>query len=537
VEPQCAIGIAIEIAELVELGKRAIDGRASVLALLIEGALREPHIKIAASRMAGVSNALEHHLVAPLAKARAPCVFRIVPSGVTIESIEAKSEVNDIVATVCIATEGGVELIHERMVIGTLVLGVIHECRAVCQKHLARFVGRTAMLCHDAEKLEIALGDGVAEDIHLASMVVDVVLPLDIVASVLEHVTERVPEGCPAAVTDVKGAYGVGRDELDLVLRSPTEVRAAVVLALFANRPKDLVVRGGREIEVDEARACDLDSGKRRALWHVGHYRRGDPGWGHVGKACRSQRHRGRPVTVGGIGGSLDTELVDLERREVTGTPCIRDGLAKHRLNLIGHSLSHQGMLCGRTAPQVDSVSERARKLADRRTPGYDALLAREIVAEACKAELETHGIDLWVEEPNDGGIEMHDRLAAALACNHDALGLARATAVLHDALEKLPGFALEIIRRVCVEDVKHRVRRTCIHRIVHEHVSHGTAARIIETPYVLNAWDGALVGHLGKLDDGRPRLISRGTHGRELVDAAEGGLRITCGKLGAHAE
>ena len=65
-------------------------------------------------------------------------------------------------------------------------------------------------------------------------------------------------------------------------------------------------------------------------------------------------------------------------------------------------------MLCGRTAPQVDSVSERARKLADRRTPGYDALLAREIVAEACKAELETHGIDLWVEEPNDGGIEMH---------------------------------------------------------------------------------------------------------------------------------
>ena len=223
-EPQCALNVTIEVAELVEPLKGTVDGGGPVLALGVERALGEPHVKVAASRVAGVADALEHHLIALLAEGRAAVVLGVVGTRVAHEAIEAQGEVDDVVATIGVATQVGIELVHERMGLGVLVICVVDEGGAVVEKRLVRLVGRATPLCHDGKELKVALGDGMPEDVHLAAMVVDVVLALHIVASVLEDVAERVAERRPAAMADVEGTDGVRGDELDLVLLAIAEV-------------------------------------------------------------------------------------------------------------------------------------------------------------------------------------------------------------------------------------------------------------------------------------------------------------------------
>ena len=113
-------------------------------------------------------------------------------------------------------------------------------------------------------------------------MVVDVVLALHAVAGVLHHAAEGVAKRSPAAVANVERAHGIGRDELDLDLLARADVRAAKVVALLAHGAEDLVVGRGREVEVHEAGACDLDLGDARVGRHVVHDCLGDGAGRHV---------------------------------------------------------------------------------------------------------------------------------------------------------------------------------------------------------------------------------------------------------------
>ncbi len=80
-----------------------------------------------------------------------------------------------------------------------------------------------------AAQLEIPRRDGLREDVHLHAGVVDVELPLDAPARVLEHARHAVAERRPAAVADVHRPHRVRRDELDL---------HALALARASTRPK-----------------------------------------------------------------------------------------------------------------------------------------------------------------------------------------------------------------------------------------------------------------------------------------------------------
>ena len=223
------------------------------------------------------------------------------------------------------------------MGLGLLVELVVHVGLAVGQQLGCGSGGVHALGLDDLVDLQVAHGDGLAEDVHLGAVVVDVVLALDVEVGVLEHVAERVADGGPAAVAHVQGAGGVGRDELDLGAQAVAHVDLAPVVAGLDDRAEDLVVRGGIEVEVDEAGASDLDLGNGGVLGHVGHDGSGDLGGGHVGEACGAHCHRGGPVTVSRISRSLDATVLDLELRQITRRLCGGNSLLDKLLDRLGH--------------------------------------------------------------------------------------------------------------------------------------------------------------------------------------------------------
>src|SRR5690606_27169154 len=102
--------------------------------------------------------------------------------------------------------------------------------------------------------------DGLAEAADLPAGVVHVVLAGDLVAAALAQPAERVAVGGAPAVAGVDRPGRVGRDELDLDSLAVAEVVAGVaLLALGDDLGQHLVEPGGRQVEVDEPGARDLD--------------------------------------------------------------------------------------------------------------------------------------------------------------------------------------------------------------------------------------------------------------------------------------
>ena len=201
-------------------------------------------------------------------------------------------------------------------------------------------VGVDALLVHDLGELQVALGHGVAERVHLVAVVVDVVLALHVIARVLEDAGERVSQGRPASVADVQRAHGVGRDELHLDALAGAEVGAAEVGALDASRAKDLVAGGHGQIDVDEAGSGDVhvvDLGRVGQVLGDG---LGDGAGRHVGGLGAAQGNGARPVSVRGIGRALETEVSDLELRQLTGRLRLLDRCADQLLDRLDHDVS-----------------------------------------------------------------------------------------------------------------------------------------------------------------------------------------------------
>ena len=226
------------------------------------------------------------------------------------------------------------------MRLGSGVVLVGDEGLAVGEERGAGVVERAAALRHHVEQLAVAHGDRAAEDVHLGAVVVDVVLALDVVAGVLEHAAERVPERGPPAVPDVERAHGVRGDELDLHLGTGADLGAGEVAALLAHGPEDLVGRRGGEVEVDEARAGNLDALHGGVLGEVRHDGVRDLARAHVGELRGAQGDRGAPVAVGGVGRALEAEVAHLEGGQLTRLLGGGDGGTYELLDLLGHVVS-----------------------------------------------------------------------------------------------------------------------------------------------------------------------------------------------------
>ena len=160
-----------------------------------------------------------------------------------------------------------------------------------------------------------------------------------------------------------------------------------------------------------------------------------------------------------------------------------------------------------------------------------------EVVAQLRQAALQADGVGLRVEEAGHGRVEPHEGTLAAVAGGLDAVRLLGAASVLDHALQELHRGAGELVVRKRVEDVGHAggVRHGLA--LEADHVGRGAAGVVVVAKDALHAGDGALVGLLRELDDGGPGLGRAPADGGELVDAAQGRLRVAGGQLGAHAK
>ena len=71
-----------------------------------------------------------------------------------------------------------------------LVRLVLDVVVAILGQEVAGAVDIEALLLHDLDELHVAIGDGVAEDVHLRAVVVDVELALDVIAGVAHDAAE-----------------------------------------------------------------------------------------------------------------------------------------------------------------------------------------------------------------------------------------------------------------------------------------------------------------------------------------------------------
>ncbi len=162
----------------------------------------------------------------------------------------------------------------------------------------------------DSQLLQIAHAHRLAEQLHLAPAVVEVVLARHLEAGRLEHARDRVTEHRVAAVADGERSGGIGGQELDLhaprtagaqlpflraeIFRAACERRAHLAMPVLRRHP-----------EVDKPGARDRDLADFGGQLQMGANRVGDFARRLPLSPRHRERHVARDIAVRGILGSL----------------------------------------------------------------------------------------------------------------------------------------------------------------------------------------------------------------------------------------
>ena len=297
-EEQRALVRTIEVAKLIKSIKCAINGIFTLVVLNVQRTLGEPHIKVGASVVAGVFDGLKHHLVAALTELCHALIFRFVCPDISIIFEEEKSQVNNVISSVCIATKRVDKLVSKWMLLWMSIVFICNVSIAIFCKHLRSRISVNVVLLHDVNKLQVALRDGVTKDVHLRAMIVDVVLALNLITCKGKNTAKRISKSSPAAMTNMQRTNRVCRNVLYLDLLASTKGRTPKVCALFANSIKNLIARSGRQIEVYKARTCNFDTLNLRVCSNMSHKSCGNIARSLMCQLCRTHCNRRRPVTI-----------------------------------------------------------------------------------------------------------------------------------------------------------------------------------------------------------------------------------------------
>ena len=181
-EEQCSLIRTVQVSKLIKSIKCAVNSVFTLVILNVERTLREPHIKVSTSVVAGVFDGLKHHLVAALTELNHALIFGLVCPDFSIIFKEEKTQVNNVVSGVCITAKRVNELVSKWMLLWMCILFICNVSVAIFCKHLRSCISVNVALLHNANKLQVALRDGVTKDVHLRAMIVDVVLALNLIA-------------------------------------------------------------------------------------------------------------------------------------------------------------------------------------------------------------------------------------------------------------------------------------------------------------------------------------------------------------------
>ena len=248
--------------------------------------------------MTGIFDGLKHHLVAALAELYHALIFGLVCPDFSIIFEEEKSQVNNIVSSVCITAKRVDKLVSKRMLLWMSIVFICNVSVAIFCKHLSSCISVNAALLHNVNKLQVALRYGVTKDVHLRAMIVDVVFALNVIACKGKNTAKRISKSSPAAMTNVQRTNRICRNVLYLNFLASAKGRTTKIGALLTNGVKNLIARSGRQIEVYKARTCNFDTLNLRVCSNMSHKSCGNIARSLMCQLCRTHCNRRRPVTI-----------------------------------------------------------------------------------------------------------------------------------------------------------------------------------------------------------------------------------------------
>ena len=297
-EEQRALIRTVQVAKLIQSIESAVNSVFTLVILNVQRTLGEPNVKVSTSIVAGIFDGLKHHLVAALAELYHALIFRFVCPDLSVIFKEEKSQVNNIVSSICITAKRVNKLVSKRMLLWMSIVFICYVGIAVFCKYLSGRVSVNTTLLHDVNKLQITLRNGVTKDVHLRAMIVDVVLALNVIACECKNAAQRVSQRCPATVTNMQRANRVCRNVLYLNLLASTKGRTTKINALLANGVKNLIARSGRQVEVYKARTCNLNALNLSVCSNMSYKSCSNIARSLMCQFCRTHCNCRRPVTI-----------------------------------------------------------------------------------------------------------------------------------------------------------------------------------------------------------------------------------------------
>ncbi len=167
-----------------------------------------------------------------------------------------------------------------------------------------------------AAQFQVAQPHGGAQDVHLAAGVVDVILPMDLIAHRCQQVGHRRSIGRAAPVADMQGTGGVGGDEFHLNTLAGTESGATIIGPGAENGRDHCQVSVPGKKKVDEARPGNLHPGNQGRGRKGGHQALRDLARLGADGLGQDQGQVGGKIAVGLVPGTFDLRL-----RKCDGAP------------------------------------------------------------------------------------------------------------------------------------------------------------------------------------------------------------------------
>ena len=316
-EPRGAV-LLVDEAQLVELCDGLGDNGLPCLVFGVQGALGEPHVEVQPEVREHVLVVAEDGVVGHVHEG---CLALLGAGLHPLEALLADDldgDVDDVGACVAVFGELGAVLIRvsDDVIVG---LGAGHA------------------LLHEGGDLQVAARDRLGEDVHLVAGIVDVELAGDLVAGEFHDAAQGVAQGCPAAVAQVHGAGGVGRDELDVDLGALAHGAAAKAAALLADAAEHALQSCVGEAQVDEAGSGDLDGAQQLAALEVLDEDGCDVARVHVRLLGASHGNGGSPVTVGAVARTLQGRVWDGLEGELAGLDGLLESCSHDLFHLFAH--------------------------------------------------------------------------------------------------------------------------------------------------------------------------------------------------------
>ena len=263
--------------------------------------------------MARVLNTSKHCLVGALTKCSCTLFCRNIHPLVSISLIKLACDIDNVVATIGIAAEDFVKLVHIRMRFGVNILFIFDIGFTVIEKNLSCFFGRNSARNCNVSKLHVARRNRTTKYVHLRTVIVDVVLAENLVPAKFHNIAGRIAKRCPTTMSYMQRAGRICGNKFVIDLFAFAKIGRTPSGTSFTHRLDHFIRSTCAQIEIYEARTSNFNFGHSRSLRQVRNNDLSNFCRSHPARARRSKRNRGGPIAIRRVLRTLKTEVGDLK--------------------------------------------------------------------------------------------------------------------------------------------------------------------------------------------------------------------------------